>query len=134
MRPGTIYLAPPDLHLIVKPDLTLGMMDGQRIRGTLSSANPLFVSASTALGAGVVAVVLSGSGFDATDGIQSVRTEGGVVIAQHPETAQFASMPLSAIKTGDVDHIVALEDIAPTLLRLVARSGDGTNAPRAAAS
>ena len=123
MRPGTIYLAAPDLHLVVRPDLTLGMMDGQRIRGALSSANPLFQSASNALGAGVVAVVLSGSGFDATDGVQAVKAEGGVVIAQHPETAQFPSMPLSAIKTGEVDHVVPLDEIAPTLLRLVGHAG-----------
>ncbi len=123
MRRGTVYVAPAHLHLVVQPDRTLGFMDGRRIRGTLSSANPLLESASAALGPGVIAVVLSGAGLDATDGVQSVRAGGGVVIAQHPETAEFSGMPLSAIKTGDVDLIVHLEDIASTLVSLVGTGG-----------
>jgi two-component system chemotaxis response regulator CheB len=134
LRPGTVYLASPDRHLVVNPDLTLGMEDGRRIRGTLSSAKPLFESASNVCGPGVVAVVLSGSGFDATDGVQSVKAEGGVVIAQHPESAQFPSMPLSAIKTGEVDLILPLEQIAPTLLRLVGHAGGTSTTPVAPAT
>jgi len=121
MRSATVYVAPADLHLVVGPGLQLRLADGQRIRGTLSSANPLFHSASAALGAGLVAVVLTGAGFDGTDGVQSVKAAGGVVIAPHPETAEFPSMPSSAIKTGAVDLIVPLAEIAPALLRLVGR-------------
>ena len=42
MQAGTVYLAPPQLHLLVDSDLRVGLSDGIRIRHVRSSANPLF--------------------------------------------------------------------------------------------
>jgi two-component system, chemotaxis family, protein-glutamate methylesterase/glutaminase len=118
LRAGTVYVAPPARHLVVNADRTLGTMDGARRRGVLSSANPLLESAAAALRGGVIAVVLSGSGMDATDGVQSVKRHGGIVLVQDRESAAFFGMPGAAIATGVVDGILPLEEIAPTLVRL----------------
>jgi two-component system, chemotaxis family, protein-glutamate methylesterase/glutaminase len=116
--PRTVYLAPPQRHLIVRPNRTFHLMNGVKIKHTQSAANPLFDSAAYALGKGVIAVVLSGGGTDATDGVQAVKGMGGVVIAQDPADTPFNSMPRSAIDTGAVDHVVKLNEIAPLLVRL----------------
>lgn len=63
--------------------------------------------------------MLTGSGTDGTDGVQTVKGMGGLVIAQEPASAAFGTMPQSAIGTGAVDHVLPLERIAPTLVRLV---------------
>jgi two-component system chemotaxis response regulator CheB len=84
-----------------------------------SAATPPFSSAAEVFGPGVIAVVLTGSGHDATDGVQDVQAHGGLVVAEHPETARFPSMPLSANTTGDVARILPLDAIAPALRRLV---------------
>jgi two-component system chemotaxis response regulator CheB len=118
LRPGTIYLAPPDRHLLVTPELILDLEDGHRVRHVLSSANPLFASAAAVAGGRVLAVVLTGGDSDATDGVQSVKAAGGTVIVQDPATAAHWSMPLSAIATGVVDHVVPLGEIGPMLVRL----------------
>lgn len=76
MQPGTVYLAPPDLHLTIGGDRRLVLTDGHRIRQVLSSANPLFSSAAAAFGSRVIAVVLTGSDRDATDGVQTVKIRG----------------------------------------------------------
>lgn len=115
---GIVYVAPADLHLVVAPDRTLRFMDGHRIKFVLSSANPLFESAASVLGGRVIAVVLTGSGTDGTDGVQAVKNVGGIVIAQDPEQAQYGSMPLSAIRTGSVDYVLPLDAIAPMLVSL----------------
>lgn len=120
---GNVYVAPADLHLVVAPDHTLRFMDGHRIKFVLSSANPLFESAAQVLGSRVIAVVLTGGGSDATDGVQAVKNVGGIVIAQDPEQAQHASMPLSAIRTGAVDYVLPLASIAPMLVSLVGATG-----------
>jgi len=120
LRPGTVYVAPADRHLVVRPDLTLSLIDGHRIRFVRSSANPLFDSAAYALDGRVVAVVLTGGGTDATDGVQVVKGMGGVVIAQDPATAEHSGMPGAAVATGAVDYVLPLDEIAPALLRLVA--------------
>jgi two-component system chemotaxis response regulator CheB len=93
-------------------------MDGQRIKFLRSSANPLFESAAQVLGDRVIAVVLTGGGSDGTDGVQAVKSMGGIIIAQDPEQAQHPDMPLSAIRTGVVDYVLSVHDIAPTLVRL----------------
>jgi len=90
-----------------------------KIRHVLSSANPLFTSAAGVYGDGVIAVVLTGGDSDATDGVQSVSEAGGIVIAQDEATPQNFSMPRSAIKTGSVDYVLPLDEIAPKLLDLL---------------
>jgi two-component system chemotaxis response regulator CheB len=122
LQRGTVYVASPELHLVVHPDHTLGYVDGQKIRHLRSSANPLFLSASKVFGRGVIAVVLSGLDSDATDGVQSVSQAGGVVIAQHPLTCEQAAMPRSAIATGCADFVIPLDKIADTLVQLTEKS------------
>lgn len=134
--PGTVYVTPPDRHLVLRPDLRVTLMDGHRIRFVLSSANPLFESAAFALEGRVIGVVLTGAGNDGTDGVESIRGMGGVVIAQDPATAEQTGMPRSAIRTGAVDYVVRPEEIAPLLVRLARRREpeDGMAAAGAAAA
>jgi two-component system chemotaxis response regulator CheB len=119
MRPGTVYLAPPDLHLYVRPGGVCHLSGGQKIRHVRSSANPLFDSAAASFKGRVIAVVLTGSDHDATDGVQSVKESGGLVIAQDQATSVAFGMPGSAIETGCVDRVLPLDDIGPALCRLV---------------
>lgn len=119
MRPGVVFLAPPRQHLVVRPDRTFHLMDGHKIKYLHSSANPLFESAAYSLNGHVVAVVLTGSGTDGTNGVQTVKGMGGIVVVQDPATTAYATMPLSAIGTGAVDHVLALEKIPLELMRLV---------------
>jgi two-component system chemotaxis response regulator CheB len=130
LRPGTVYLAPPDLHFTVRPDHTACLSDGRRIRHVLSSANPLFESAAETFGGRVLAVVLTGFGRDGTDGVQAVKAHGGTVIAQDRATSQMFGMPASAIATGCVSQVLPLSEIGPALVRLVAASGSGDPAVR----
>ncbi|WP_294824510.1 chemotaxis protein CheB, partial [uncultured Flavobacterium sp.] len=56
-------------------------------------------------------VILSGSGFDGTDGLQAIKEYGGSTFVQNPETAAFDSMPSSAIRAGAADFILEPEEI-----------------------
>lgn len=56
---------------------------------------------------------------DATDGVQSVKGHGGMVIAQDEASSAAFGMPGSAIATGCVDRVLPLEEIVPALCRLV---------------
>ena len=118
LKPGTVYLAPPRQHLVVRRDASLALFDGRKIRHVHSSANPLFASAAQVYGEGVIAVVLTGGDRDATDGVQTVHHHGGVVIAQDQATSAVFSMPHSAIETGTVHSVLPLAAIAPELQRL----------------
>jgi two-component system chemotaxis response regulator CheB len=122
-RPGVVYIAPAAWHLVVRPDRTFHLMDGKRIKFLASAANPLFESAAQSLER-VIAVILTGSGTDGTDGVQAVHAKGGIVIVQDPATTAFSRMPESAIESGAVDRVLSLEDIPAELTRLVTVASD----------
>jgi two-component system chemotaxis response regulator CheB len=117
--PGKVYVARSDLHLTVSPDRRFSYVDGTKVRFLLSAANPLFASAAAAFENRLIAVVLTGSGNDATDGVQTVKGHGGVVIAQDPRTALNSGMPLAAVESGAVDYVLPLEAIAPALTAIM---------------
>jgi two-component system, chemotaxis family, CheB/CheR fusion protein len=67
---------------------------------------------------GAIGVVLSGSGADGTEGLRAIQAEGGIAIAQSPESAQFPSMPESALAAGVVDFCSPPREIAKEVTRL----------------
>lgn len=129
MTPGTIFVAPPHFHLSVRPDRTFVVEDGRRIDHLRSSANPLFESAAETFGAGVVGVVLSGSGRNGARGVAAIKERGGTVVVQNHATSAFFEMPAAAIQTGAVDFVLPLEEIASALVVLCTPT-----APRASAA
>jgi two-component system CheB/CheR fusion protein len=61
------------------------------------------------------AVVLSGTGRDGAAGIVDLKSSGGYVLAQRPETAAHDGMPLAAIESGVVDQVLAPEEMPSAL-------------------
>jgi two-component system chemotaxis response regulator CheB len=57
--------------------------------------------------------------MDGTDGVQAVKSRGGSVIVQDPASATHPGMPTAAIRTGVVDYVLRLEQIAPKLVELM---------------
>jgi two-component system CheB/CheR fusion protein len=129
LEPGVVLVAPPDT------DVTVG---SDAVRVTEPGAGPgphpnidlLFRSAAAAWGERLVAVVLSGTGRDGSDGVVAVRTAGGASVAQLPDSARFADMPAAAVATGAVDLVLAPADIGPALSRLASagQAGPGRGA------
>ncbi len=120
IRPGKIYVAPPDHHLLVQSGRVV-LSRGPKENGHRPAVDPLFRSAALAYGPRVIAVVLSGSLDDGSAGMAAVKERGGVTIAQSPEEALYPSMPRSAILNRVVDHVRPVAEIADLLVSL---SGD----------
>jgi two-component system chemotaxis response regulator CheB len=123
VRGGTVFIAPPNRHLLVNSDTTLSLSQSELVHFVRPSADLLFESVAASYGDRVIAVVLSGTGSDGAMGLEAVKKMGGTVIAQDEQTAEFFGMPRAAIKTGTVDFVLPLEEIAPALLQL-ASGGD----------
>jgi two-component system CheB/CheR fusion protein len=60
-------------------------------------------------------VVLSGTGFDGTTGLMTIKEFGGSTFVQNPDSAAFDGMPLSAIRAGAADFILEAEEIPAQL-------------------
>ncbi|MDT8441667.1 MAG: chemotaxis protein CheB [Desulfuromonadales bacterium] len=116
--PRTAYFAPANYHLLLERDLTLALSVDPPVRYARPSVDVLFESAADAVGAGVIGIVLTGANDDGSAGLQAIRSAGGLVIAQDPDEAEVAQMPLAAIHAGPIDHILPLAQIASLLCDL----------------
>jgi two-component system chemotaxis response regulator CheB len=116
--PGTVYIAPPNNHLLVNQDGTLSLSQAELVHFVRPSADLLFESVAASFKDRAIAVVLTGTGSDGAMGVRAIKKMGGTVIAQDEASSQFFGMPGAAIQTGDVDFILPLTDIAPALITL----------------
>jgi two-component system chemotaxis response regulator CheB len=123
LRPGTVYLAPDDEHLGVTSDLRAVLSHAGPVSGFRPSADYLFDSCARALGAGLVAVVLTGMGADGADGLRTVKMRGGRVIAQDERTSVVFGMNQQAIERGLADEVLPLDTIGYRLVELVEARG-----------
>jgi two-component system chemotaxis response regulator CheB len=119
LRPGTVFVAPPDHHLLVNSGGALSLSDSELVHFVRPSADLLFESIAASYKSRAVAVVLTGSGTDGSMGVEAVKKMGGTVIAQDESTSEFFSMPRAAIQTGGVDFVLALNEISSALVALI---------------
>ncbi len=116
-----VYVAPPGRHLLVAAGGILHLTDTPMRHFVRPSADELFESLAGGLDRQVVAVVLTGTGSDGAAGSHAVHVGGGSVVVQDPATSQFPGMPRAAIRAGAVTTVVPLDEIAGTLVGLLAR-------------
>jgi two-component system chemotaxis response regulator CheB len=124
LRPATVFIAPPNRHLLVNTDGTLSLSQSELVHFVRPSADLLFESVAASYKDRAIAVVLTGTGSDGNMGVQAIKKMGGTVIVQDEKTSEFFGMPGAAIKTGDVDFILPLAEIPSALVSLVVK-GDG---------
>ncbi len=111
---GTIYVAPPDAHVLVE-DGTIRLSRGPKEHHTRPAIDPLFRSVALDAGPRVVGVVLTGSLDDGSSGLRAIKACGGTTVVQDPADAAEPSMPRSALESVDVDHVVKLDALASLL-------------------
>jgi two-component system chemotaxis response regulator CheB len=119
LQNGTVYVAPPDKHLLINGDGTISLSNSKMVHFVRPSADLLFESVAGSYKDRAIGVVLTGSGSDGAMGVQAIKKMGGTVIAQDEETAEFFGMPGAAIQSGSVDFVLPLKEISAALVTLV---------------
>jgi two-component system, chemotaxis family, protein-glutamate methylesterase/glutaminase len=117
MKKNTIYVAPPNYHLLVEHDRVL-VKKGPKENRFRPSIDALFRSAAYSYGSRVIGVILSGLLDDGTSGLWSIKRLNGVSIIQHPKDAEFPDMPRNVMEYVDVDYAVPMRDMGALLMRL----------------
>jgi two-component system chemotaxis response regulator CheB len=113
--PGHIYVAPPDHHLILRPNGRLALSDAAPEAWWRPSVDRLLESAAASLGPRSIGVVLSGSLYDGMRGMTAIRRVGGLTIAQSEKSCDHFDMPSAAIDWGGADIILPPAKIAEAL-------------------
>jgi two-component system CheB/CheR fusion protein len=108
-------------HIYVIAPNTVMTLSGKKLQVTARESgahmpvNALLHSLAKECGGCAVAVILSGTGTDGTEGIKSIKEAAGIVFVQDPTSARFAGMPQSAIQTGCADMVLPARDIGREL-------------------
>src|SRR5205085_4773963 len=122
IKPGTVYMAPADYHLLVeKGEFNLSI--DEKVAYSRPSVDVLFESAAQAYGDKLVGVILTGANDDGARGAAAIKRSGGFVIVQDPLTAEAPSMPQAAIAKARVDRVLPLDRIGPFLTELCCGPG-----------
>src|SRR5215207_10858312 len=117
IRPGRVYVAPPDMHLLLEPGV-MRLTRGPKENRFRPAIDPLFRSAAAVYGPRVVGIILTGGLDDGTSGLWAVKRLGGVAVVQDPDEAFMPSMPQSALEQVEGDYKLPVAEIPGGLARL----------------
>ncbi|MGE0258465.1 MAG: chemotaxis protein CheB [Alphaproteobacteria bacterium] len=121
IRPGVVYIAPPDRHMLVLGH-AIRLSRGPRQHFTRPAINPLFHSVARNFGPRAIGVVLSGTGSDGATGLHAIRQAGGLAVIQDPATALYPDMPRNAARAVRPNHLVAIDELPGLLMRFAAET------------
>jgi two-component system, chemotaxis family, CheB/CheR fusion protein len=117
LQAGVVFVVPSNRHVNIT-DSEIELSSESSSGQPMPSINLLMETAARVFGENLIAIVLSGTGTDGTEGARTVSQAGGTVIIQDPETAEFGEMPRS-LAPSTVDIVSSLEEIGPVLKNLI---------------
>ncbi|RYE15726.1 MAG: chemotaxis protein CheB [Sphingobacteriaceae bacterium] len=122
IQPYHIYLLPPGKYMTVS-GTTLQVIDRDPLSKINRAIDIFFRSLADQYDGHSIGIILSGAGSDGTQGAIHMHQQGGQVLVQDPATAEFSSMPVSAIVKDHIKLIAAPQELAYSIKKLVNTSG-----------
>jgi two-component system chemotaxis response regulator CheB len=115
LHAGTVYVCPPQRHLVINPDATVCLSAHVRVRHARPSADWFLKTIAGAFGHRSTAVVLSGASSDGAEGVELVERAGGAIVVQAPNTCLFGAMPAAAAQRSQGCFVKDPGEIASAL-------------------
>ncbi len=117
IKKNHLYIIPPDKYLSIKEG-TLLLTRREKSDGIYLPVDHFFKSLAVDKKNKAIGIILSGTASDGTEGLKSIKAEGGLTFAQDETTAKYGGMPVSAVNSGNVDMILSPGKIAEELIRI----------------
>src|SRR5262245_55452850 len=117
VAPDHIYVMPRNTTMAIEGG-ALRLWPREKGRGQHRPIDTFLRSLAEDQNSRAIGIILSGTATDGTLGLEAVKAEGGITFAQEPKSAQYDSMPRSAIIAGCVDFVLTPEEIAQELARI----------------
>lgn len=121
--PGLALIAPGNYHMVLLRTggtYSVEIKNGPLVCHQRPAVDVLFHSVARYAGANALGVIMTGMGRDGAKGMTEMRQAGARTIAQDEASCVVFGMPKEAIRAGAVEHVVSLEEIPRTVLRLLA--------------
>ncbi|MDJ0388034.1 chemotaxis-specific protein-glutamate methyltransferase CheB [Roseomonas sp. E05] len=120
-RPGRVYVAPGDRHLLLGSGGLLRISGERPLSSQRPAATLLFRSVAEVLGPQGLGVLLTGMGEDGAVGLTEMRRAGALTITEHESTAVVYGMPAAAVRMGGSSLSLPLPLIGPRLVQFAGR-------------
>jgi two-component system chemotaxis response regulator CheB len=117
LRTGTVFIAPPDYHLLVDRE-SVSLSTDEPVQYARPSIDVLFQSAAESHRERCAGVVLTGANADGARGLRRIAELGGAAIVQDPAEAVRDEMPRAALGAVPEARVVPTGAIAPLLAEL----------------
>jgi two-component system chemotaxis response regulator CheB len=117
---GRALIAPGNHHLLLKRSgakYFVEIKDGPLVNRHRPSVDVLFRSTARYAGRNAIGVIMTGMGDDGAKGLLEMKQAGAYTIAQDEKSCVVFGMPNEAIKLNAVDKVLALDKIAPYVLK-----------------
>ncbi|TVQ96942.1 MAG: chemotaxis protein CheR, partial [Desulfovibrionales bacterium] len=121
VAPNCAYIIPPGRDMAFLNG-ALQLLEPAEPRGRRLPIDFFFRSLAHDQRGRAIGVVLSGTGSDGTLGVRAIKGEGGMVMAQNPESTEYDGMPRSAISTGLVDYELPPAEMPAQLIAYVSHA------------
>jgi two-component system CheB/CheR fusion protein len=118
VKPGCVHIVPPNRDMALLRG-RLQLLEPAAPRGVRLPIDFFFRSLAADEHSGAIGIILSGTGSDGTLGLRAIKSEGGMAMAQSPESTEFDGMPRSAIATGLVDYVLPPGEMPSRLITYV---------------
>src|SRR5215213_2387968 len=112
-----VYVIPPNNRLVME-DGHIDLSEFNEPRGQRAPIDYFFRSLARGH-PNSVGIILSGGGTDGAVGVKAIKEEGGLLLVQHPDEAEYNSMPNAAIATGLADIVLPVRQLAERLIELI---------------
>ncbi len=130
VQPNCAYIIPPNRDMAFLNG-TLHLLEPSAPHGHRLPIDFFFRSLAQDQHERAVCIVLSGTGSDGTQGVRAIKGEGGMAMAQKPESTEYDGMPRSAIGTGLVDYELPPAEMPAQLMAYAAHAFGRTPRPAA---
>ncbi|MBI5715428.1 MAG: chemotaxis response regulator protein-glutamate methylesterase [Chloroflexi bacterium] len=115
---GRVLLAPGGYHMRVEADRIV-LNQKPTVHGVRPAVDVTMTSVAQMYGGDSVGVVLTGMGYDGTNGAALIHSTGGTVIVEDETTCMVWGMPRSVAEAGVADVIAPLPEIAQAIVNAV---------------
>jgi two-component system chemotaxis response regulator CheB len=122
IKVGQALLAPGGYHMVVSKGNRVLLNQDPPVLGVRPSVDITMKSVAEVYRASTIAVVLTGMGSDGTVGASCIKAVGGKVLAEDKSTCAVYGMPQSVFKSGCVDQVLPLPQIAPQLIQMCCKN------------
>ncbi|MDD5225994.1 MAG: CheB methylesterase domain-containing protein, partial [Candidatus Omnitrophica bacterium] len=119
LKKGMVFFAPDGVHMTVDSQEKIVLKeDGARKMLHVPSIDVMMRSVAEVYKESAVGVIMTGMGRDGVEGISSIKSSGGITIAQDEKTSAIYGMNQMAVSQGVIERVLPLEKIADELIRV----------------